>query len=131
MTELMALASSAKQWQGSASALASGMNNLGIAPEFMQTATAALQLFTGTAQAVAVAQSAISLLKAKTAVEATAETSARIASGPVGWGTIALALAAAVGVGAFFGHFAAQHNIQANLDNPSEVKMVASLTRGA
>jgi hypothetical protein len=131
MTDLMTLASSSKKWQSSASAVASGMNGLGIEPDFMRTATAALQIFTGTAQAVAVAQSVISLLKARTAIEATAHTVAKVASGPVGWATIGAALAVAVGVGAAFGHFAAQHNIQANLDNPSEVKMVAGLSRGA
>lgn len=129
MTDLMTLSSQSNQWKSSASALASGMSNLGIEPDLMMKIAGATQLFTGIAQMGAVASTILGVMRTASTAEAVAETSAKVLEGPTGWATIALASAVAGTIGATIGYWASQSNMTINTDSPAELKMVASMTR--
>ena len=115
----------AGMWKESTSALASGISGLGASETADQLSklTSALDILAGSMQIAGTVATILSSLNSVSSAEAAAETAVNAALGPIGWGKIALAVAAMGTVSALTYSIMA-YTLRADLSTPSGTQAV-------
>lgn len=125
MMGLEVVADMGGMWQEAAQNVATGMSGLGATElaDSTQRAADALDVMTGAMQIIGGVATLMATLNAKASAEAVARTAAN-SWNPVGWGRIAIALAAA-GIAAGVTYpLVRSYTLKADLSKPSEVQGV-------
>lgn len=112
-------------WEEGASSITAGMSGLGLGESVtsMSKASAMLQVFAGSMEAISLVMTVLEMRKAAEAAEAATVTAAYSAT--FNWWPIAIATASAVVAGTAM--YALTRTVSANLSNPSERNLSASM----
>lgn len=125
MMGLEVVADMGGMWQEATQNVATGMSGLGATElaDSTQRAADALDVMAGAMQIVSGIATIMTTLNAKAAAQAVAGTAAN-ATNPIGWGKIAIALAAAGVAAAVTYPLVRNYTLKADLSKPSEVQGV-------
>ena len=110
-------------WQEGTASIAGGVAGLGATGmgDTIMVLADALDVLSGSMAIVSGISTVMQNINAVKAGQATAETAASMAMGPIGWGKIALALGAMTASAAVVGGFM-HYTLKGNLSNPAELQ---------